>query len=101
MSEILTERSDSILRITLNRPAKKNAMTSAMYQSMAEVLNKAAKDDDILVVLWDCAVHSFSAGNDFEDCLKHPPPQGGSPDAQVRCAFPTVDKPLIAAVQGV
>ncbi len=28
MSEILTERSGSVLRITLNRPAKKNAMTS-------------------------------------------------------------------------
>ncbi len=48
MSEILTERSGSILRITLNRPAKKNAMTSSMYLSMAEILNDAAKDDDVL-----------------------------------------------------
>ncbi len=55
MSEILTERSGSILRITLNRPAKKNAMTSSMYLSMAEILNDAAKDDDVLVVLWDGA----------------------------------------------
>ena len=31
MSEILTERSGNILRVTVNRPAKKNAMTSAMY----------------------------------------------------------------------
>lgn len=31
MSEILTERSGSILWVTLNRPAKKNAMTSSIY----------------------------------------------------------------------
>jgi enoyl-CoA hydratase/carnithine racemase len=30
MSDIITERSDGILRIELNRPAKKNAMTSGM-----------------------------------------------------------------------
>ena len=36
MSEILTERSGSVLRITLNRPAKKNAMTSSMIVTGGE-----------------------------------------------------------------
>ena len=45
MTDILTERSGSILRVTLNRPAKKNAMTSSMYVSLAEVFNNAAKDE--------------------------------------------------------
>ncbi len=31
MSDIVTERSGSMLRVQLNRPARKNAMTSAMY----------------------------------------------------------------------
>ena len=52
MSEILTERSGSILRIQLNRPEKKNAMTSDMYVTLAELLNAAAKDEPIRVVLW-------------------------------------------------
>src|SRR6266852_363283 len=52
MSDIVTERSGSILRVQLNRPAKKNAMTSAMYVTIADSLNAAAKDDDIRVVLW-------------------------------------------------
>ena len=30
MDEIITERSGSILRVELNRPAKRNAMTSGM-----------------------------------------------------------------------
>ena len=45
MSEILTERSGSILRIQLNRPQKKNAMTSRMYVTLAEILDGAASDD--------------------------------------------------------
>jgi len=35
MSDILTERSEHILRIQLNRPSRKNAMTSAMYITLA------------------------------------------------------------------
>jgi enoyl-CoA hydratase/carnithine racemase len=101
MNEILSERSGSVLRITLNRPAKKNAMTSAMYQSMAEILNEAAKDEDILVVLWDGAGDSFSAGNDIEDFVKNPPGPGESPQAQLANALLNFDKPLIAAVKGV
>ena len=101
MSDILTERSGSILRIILNRPAKKNAMTSSMYLSMAEILNDAAKDDDVLVVLWDGAGDSFSAGNDIEDFLKNPPGPGESPQAQLASALLNFDKPLVAAVQGV
>src|SRR6185503_15867409 len=101
MSEILTERFGSILRITLNRPAKKNAMTSSMYLNMAQILNDAAYEDDVHVVLWDGAGDSFSAGNDVEDFLKHPPGPGESPQAQLASAVLNFDKPLIAAVKGV
>ena len=49
MSDILSERSGSVLRIQLNRPASKNAMTSAMYITLGEMFNNAAKDDQIRV----------------------------------------------------
>src|SRR6266567_3681102 len=100
MSEILTERSGSILRITLNRPAKKNAMTSSMYVELAEILNDAAKDERLRVVLWDGAGDSFSAGNDIEDFLKNPPGPGESPQARLMKALIAFDKPLVAAVRG-
>ena len=35
MNEIITERSGSILRVELNRPSKRNAMTSRMYVTLA------------------------------------------------------------------
>jgi enoyl-CoA hydratase/carnithine racemase len=101
MSDILTERAGSILRVTLNRPAKKNAMTSSMYLTFAEILNDAAKNEEIRVVLWSGAGDSFSAGNDLQDFLKNPPGPGESPQAQLANALLNFDKPLIAAVQGV
>ena len=101
MSDIVTERAGSILRVTLNRPAKKNAMTSGMYVTFAEILNDAARNEEIRVVLWSGAGDSFSAGNDLQDFLKNPPGPGESPQAQLANALLNFDKPLIAAVQGV
>jgi enoyl-CoA hydratase/carnithine racemase len=100
MNDIVAERSGNILRIQLNRPTKKNAMTSSMYITMAELLNGAAKDDQIHVVLWHAAGNSFSAGNDIEDFVKNPPGPGESPQAQLIDALINVEKPLVAAVQG-
>jgi len=100
MSDILTERSGNILRIQLNRPARKNAMTVAMYNTMADLLNDAAKDDQIRVVLWHGAGDSFSAGNDIQDFLKNPPGAGESPQARLIQALISFDKPIVVAVQG-
>src|SRR5262250_2084436 len=100
MSDILAERSGSVLSIQLNRPAKKNAMTSAMYVTMAELLDAATTDDDVRVVLWHGAGSSFSAGNDLEDFIKNPPGPGASPQARLIHALITFEKPVVAAVQG-
>src|SRR5215472_4691141 len=100
MSDIVTERSNGILRVELNRPEKKNALIGAMYTRLAEIFNEAAEDEEIRVVLWHSAGDSFSAGNDVEDFLKNPPGPGDSPQARLMDALMNFDKPLIAAVQG-
>ncbi len=100
MSDIVTERSGSILRVLLNRPEKKNAMTSAMYDTIADLLNAAAKDDDIRVVLWHGAGDSFCAGNDLEDFLKNPMGPDDSPQSRLINALINFDKPIVAAVHG-
>jgi enoyl-CoA hydratase/carnithine racemase len=100
MEDIVTAQSGSILRVQLNRPAKRNAMTSAMYVALAEILNKAAKDGSTRVVLWHGAGDSFCAGNDIDDFLKNPPGPGESPQARLMEALVNFDKPLVAAVQG-
>jgi enoyl-CoA hydratase/carnithine racemase len=100
MSDIVTERSGSILRVQLNRPSKKNAMTSAMYITMADLLNNTAKDDSVRVVLWYGAGDSFCAGNDLEDFLKNPMGPGDSPQSGLIDALINFDRPIVAAVQG-
>jgi enoyl-CoA hydratase/carnithine racemase len=100
VSDIVTERSGSILRVQLNRPAKKNAMTLAMYDTMADLLNAAAKDDGIRVVLWHGAGDSFCAGNDLEDFLKNPMGPDDSPQSRLIEALINFDKPIVAAVDG-
>jgi enoyl-CoA hydratase/carnithine racemase len=83
MEEIVTAHSGSILRVQLNRPTKRNAMTSAMYVALAGILNQAAIDDNTRIVLWHGAGDSFCAGNDIEDFLKNPPGPGESPQARL------------------
>src|ERR1700731_1542529 len=100
MDEIITEYSESILRVELNRPTKRNAMTSSMYVALAEILNEAAEDERVRVVLWHGAGDAFCAGNDVEDFLKNPPGPGESPQARLMSALIDLDKPLIAAVHG-
>ena len=101
MSDIVTEGSGAILRVQLNRPAKKNAMTSAMYLTLADVLDSAAKDDQVRVVLLHGAGDSFSAGNDLEDFMQNPPGPGESPQARLMKTLIDFEKPLVAAVHGV
>jgi enoyl-CoA hydratase/carnithine racemase len=93
MADIVTEHAGSILRVQLNRPTKRNAMTSAMYVALAGLLNEAANDEDTRVVVWHGAGDLFCAGNDIEDFLKNPPGPGNFPQANF-------DKPLVAAVHG-
>jgi enoyl-CoA hydratase/carnithine racemase len=100
MDDILTERAGSILRVQLNRTTKRNAMTSAMYLSLAAIFDAVAKDETTRVVLWHGAGDSFCAGNDIEDFLKNPPGPGESPQARLMNALVNFDKPLVAAVHG-
>jgi enoyl-CoA hydratase/carnithine racemase len=100
MSDIITELSGNILRVELNRPTKKNALTASMYTSLAEIFSTANKNDAVHVVLWHGAGDSFCAGNDVQDFLKNPPGPQESPQARLTKAFIGFEKPIVAAVRG-
>src|SRR6202453_3415009 len=100
MNEIVTAHSDGVLRIELNRPAKRNAMTSSMYVTLAEVFIDAARDEHTRVALWHGAGDSFCAGNDIEDFLNNPPGAGDSPQARLMHALVDFDKPIVVAGRG-
>lgn len=100
--DILTSKDSGILTIEFNRPDKKNAITSAMYQMMADALKDAQTDPAVRVVLLCGKPEIFSAGNDLDDFLKHS--DGADlaerPVAQFMANFVSIQKPVIAAVSG-
>ncbi len=100
MSDIILGRDSGVLTIALNRPAKKNAITGAMYQAMADALQTADSDADVRVVLFQGNADIYTAGNDLEDFLKHPPAGSDSPVFQFLHHISHAKKPVIAAVAG-
>jgi enoyl-CoA hydratase/carnithine racemase len=102
MTEIITELfPDGVLRVEMNRPDKKNAMTGAMYSRLAEVLAEADKDDKVRVVVWHGAGDAFTAGNDIVDFQDNPPHGSDSPQSHLTRALIDFAKPLVAAVRGI
>ena len=100
MSDILTDVSAAVLTITLSRLERKNAFTQAMYSRVAELLDQAAHDDTVRVVVLQGHETVFSAGNDIHDFLEQPPATDDAPVFRLLRALVTFAKPLVAAVCG-
>jgi enoyl-CoA hydratase/carnithine racemase len=98
--DVLSHRENAVLTLTFNRVSKKNSITAAMYQTMADALRDAAKDDATRVVVFQGHETIFSAGNDLGDFLHAPPAGDGSPVFQFLHAIASFPKPLMAAVCG-
>jgi enoyl-CoA hydratase/carnithine racemase len=100
MDEILTETRDGILRIEINRPDKKNALTAAMYQAMADAIRLGEADSKVRVVLIHGKTDLFTAGNDLQDFLDNPPRDENRPVFQFLHGISRAQKPIVAAVAG-
>ena len=100
MNNILTESKDGVARIEINRPEKKNALTAAMYQAMADAIHAAEADAGVRVVLIHGKTDLFTAGNDLQDFLDNPPRDDKRPVFQFLYAISQAKKPLVAAVAG-
>ena len=100
MSHILTEIKDGVLRIEIDRPDKKNALTAAMYQDMADAIKLAETDARVRVVLIHGKADLFTAGNDLQDFLNNPPRDDNRPVFQFLYGISQAQKPIVAAVAG-
>jgi enoyl-CoA hydratase/carnithine racemase len=97
---ILTDNRDGVLVVTMNRPAKKNAINTEMWAGLRDTFKAAAANDDVACVLLCGAGDNFSAGVDLSSFGAQ---EGGGEhpfDAAAR-AVAQFDKPLVAAAQGV
>lgn len=101
MSNLVTvAREDGVLSLTLNRPAKKNALTGEMYLALIAAFDEADADAAIRAIVIQGAGGNFTAGNDIGDFLS-----GGSfadfPALRFIRRLATLETPLVAAVEGV
>ena len=102
MKDIRLERYGPVQILRLDRPAKKNAITSGMYDALAEALEAANGDDEVAVSVLLGSPGIFSAGNDIADFLRVASEGHGIGEAVLRFvrALATSDRPLFAGVDG-
>jgi enoyl-CoA hydratase/carnithine racemase len=98
--QILTNLEGSVLRLQINRPEKKNALTLDMYAQMTSALEAADRDPKVRVVLIHGGGDSFTSGNDLQDFVQAPPVGDDSPVGRFIAAISRTHKPLVAAVAG-
>jgi enoyl-CoA hydratase/carnithine racemase len=95
---------DGVATIEIARPEKKNALTQAMYQAMADAIAAAREDAAVRALLITGQPGIFTSGNDIEDFMQRPPGQGSdgldSPVLRFMRALLECDKPVVAAVTG-
>jgi enoyl-CoA hydratase/carnithine racemase len=103
MSDHVIVTDDGPIRIVrFNRPAKKNAITDQMYETLAESLENAAVSKTIRCVVITGGPAAFSAGGDLQDFLHAAQYEGLRPQVmRFLHRLPHAGKPLVAAVQGV
>jgi enoyl-CoA hydratase len=96
--EVLIERNDRILIVTINRPGSKNAVNAAVSQGLANAMDRLDGDPGLSVAILTGAGGSFCAGMDLkafargEDVAIEGRGMGFTERPPV--------KPLIAAVEG-
>ena len=101
--DIVSSKENGILTLEFNRPERKNAITAAMYQTMADAINEAEQDTAVRAILIVGKPEIFTAGNDLEDFMKTAPSTGAIEDRSVykfMMALTGTTKPVVAAVAG-
>jgi enoyl-CoA hydratase len=105
---IATELDGRILRVTLNRPHRLNALDLVMHNELPELYARIERDEDVDIVVLTGAGKAFCVGADFsqmEDNLA----RGGYPDghpglmveaARIARNILAVRQPIVAAVNG-
>lgn len=93
---------DGVQTIRLTRAAKKNALTSAMYEAMTEALIGGDANPAVTAHVFLGSGGVFSAGNDIQDFLESTRAGSGTIPPAVRFVrnLPVVAKPMIAGVDG-
>ncbi len=96
---VLVRDANGVRTVVLDRPEKKNALTVAMYATLAEAVT-TAEADGVGALLIAASGDTFTAGNDLRDFLADPPRGPDAPVSRFLHALVDTDVPIVAAVRG-
>lgn len=99
MEDIQTQKHGNVLHIQLNRPAKKNSITTTMYHTWYMELKEAAENDEIHTVVMTGNDECFSSGNDLRT-FANPDGRHLTPIPLLLEMIALYPKPIIAGVAG-
>ena len=101
MPDVFISNEGPVRKIRMNRPEKKNALTLAMYEAMANAIEDAGKADSVKCLIIAGTQDVFCAGNDLNDFIVMA--RGGSlgePIVRFLHVLARCEKPIVAAVTG-
>lgn len=105
--ELLVDRSDHVLTITLNRPDRLNAISGPMLSALSETLMEANTDRDVRVIVLTGAGRGFCSGLDLKDQAAGGGVAGGARGYRLfdlhnspPIVINRMDKPVICALNG-
>jgi enoyl-CoA hydratase/carnithine racemase len=104
-SVVMVEQHDTIATVTLNRPEALNALDTRMRAQIAESLTRLNRREDVrAIVIRGAGERAFCAGLDLKEARHVTPDQVEARFGEMRDMYQALrllDKPLIAAVNGV
>ncbi|SFM58200.1 enoyl-CoA hydratase/isomerase family protein [Marinobacter pelagius] len=96
-------QAEAVVHLTINRPAKKNALTREMYDLLSQRIRQAADDESVNAIVISGHGDVFTAGNDLDDFRARATDPNPQPSAGLGFieTLMDCDTPVIAAVEGI
>jgi len=97
---LIAERHGRILRLTLNRPQKRNALDAELCAAIADAVETAATDPKVGAILLAAAGPAFSAGMDLAEAQSAAPDGLAEIHERLFTLGSRISKPLVGVVTG-
>jgi enoyl-CoA hydratase/carnithine racemase len=97
---VLAERRGAVLVLTLNRPERMNAWNNELEDRYFVLLDEAEDDPEVRAIVLTGAGRAFCAGADMANLQRIDQAAGRSVRPRSRTFPRTLDKPMIAAING-
>lgn len=99
MAIVETEKADGIMVIRMNRPERMNALGTELRNALAEAWREFRDSADLEVAIFTGTGRAFCAGEDMKESLERGS-AGSPPTFDNPYDKGTIDKPIIAAING-